>query len=85
MSKHTTLEAVVEILHRVGKVPTTTDVRAETRLVEDLGIDSLDLVAVFLAVQDRYDVIIDDEIVPSIRCVADLVAEVEGQVAGVAA
>jgi acyl carrier protein len=70
------LTDLVAIVRKVGKVPAEKAVEADTRLVEDLGIDSLDLVAVFLTVQDNYGVVIDDEDVPALRKVSDLVAYV---------
>jgi acyl carrier protein len=85
MSNREILANVVEILHRVGKVPAATHVTPETRLVEDLAIDSLDLVAVFLAVQDHFEIVLDDESVPEIRRVRDLAARIQEQVSGVAA
>lgn len=85
MSNREVLAGVVEIVHRVGRVPATKLVTGETRLVEDLGIDSLDLVAVFLEVQDRYGIVLDDDVVPEIRTVAKLVEQVQTLGAGVAA
>ncbi|MBX6314996.1 MAG: acyl carrier protein, partial [Isosphaeraceae bacterium] len=58
---------------------------AESRLVEDLAIDSLDLVGVFLKIQDHFDVVIDDEDVPQLRRVADLAAYVSRHREGSAA
>jgi acyl carrier protein len=65
-----------ELVRKVGKVPAARPIEPTTRLVEDLGIDSLDLVAVFLQVQDEYDVVIEDEDVPALKTVADIAAYV---------
>jgi acyl carrier protein len=70
------LADLVAIVRRVGKVPAERPVEPETRLVDDLGIDSLDLVAVFLTVQDTYGVVIDDDDIPRLARVADLAAYV---------
>lgn len=67
---------VTEVVRVTGKVSPTALVTAESRLVEDLGIDSLDLVAVFLQVQDRFDVLVDDADVPAPKTIGDLVAYV---------
>lgn len=64
---------VVELVRKLGKIGPTVLITTETRFVEDLGIDSLDLVAVFLGVQDRFDVVIEDEDVAEIKTVGDLV------------
>ena len=63
---------VAGIVRQSAKVPPHVRIEAESRLVEDLAIDSLDLVGVLLAVQDHFDIVIDDEVVPSLRRVVDL-------------
>jgi acyl carrier protein len=70
--------SLVEIVRREGRVAPTVLVTAESRLVEDLGIDSLDLVAVFVAVQDAFDLTIDDADIPELRRVGDVARYVEG-------
>ena len=42
------------------------------RLLEELALDSLDLVAVILQLQDRFEVEIDPDEIPHMRTVADL-------------
>ncbi len=76
MAENPLVAELVEIVRKVGKVPAERLIGSETRLVEDLGIDSLDLVAVFLNVQDRFDVVIEDDDVPRLKSVADLAAYV---------
>jgi acyl carrier protein len=76
MAEPSLFAELAEIVRAVGKVPATTLITGESRLVEDLGIDSLDLVAVFLAVQDRFDVIVEDEVVPELRRVVDVAEHV---------
>lgn len=71
------LGEVIQMVRDAGKLPPGTHIDAEKRLVDDLGIDSLDLVGVFLSIQDRYDVVIDDDDVPMLRCVSDLARYVE--------
>lgn len=67
---------VHDIVRELGKVAPTTLLTSETRFVEDLGIDSLDLVAVFLGLQDRLGVVIEDDDIPALKTVGDLVAYV---------
>lgn len=74
MADNPLVAELLDIVRRVGKVPADRLVTPETRLVEDLGIDSLDLVAVFLGIQDRFDVVIEDDDVPRLKSVADLAA-----------
>ncbi len=64
----------IDLVRELGKVAPTVLITADTRFVEDLGIDSLDLVAIFLGVQDRFDVIVDDNDVARIKTIGDLVA-----------
>ena len=72
MIDSTLIAEVAAIVRQSAKVPLHVRIEAESRLVEDLAIDSLDLVGVLLAVQDHFDIVIDDEVVPSLRRVVDL-------------
>jgi acyl carrier protein len=84
MIDSTLVAEVAGIVRQAAKVPPQIGIEAESRLVEDLAIDSLDLVGVLLAVQDHFDVVIDDEVVPSLRRVVDL-AETVARDRGLAA
>jgi len=66
------LDEVAQTVRNAAKIPPDVRIAPETRLVEDLAIDSLDLVGVFLKIQDHFDLAIDDEDVPSLRRVVDL-------------
>ena len=46
----------------------------QSLLLEDLALDSLDLVAVILRVQDQFQVEIDADEIPNMRRVGDLAA-----------
>ena len=70
------LGEVIEVVRIAGKVAPSITVDADKRLVDDLGIDSLDLVGVLLSIQDQYDVVIDDDDVPKLLRVSDLAAYV---------
>jgi acyl carrier protein len=82
MIDSTLLAAVTETVRSAARIPPQLLVSAESRLVEDLAIDSLDLVGVFVAIQDRFDVTIDDDDVPDLRRVADLAEYVARQQGG---
>jgi acyl carrier protein len=84
MIDSTLVAEVAEVVRRAAKVPPHLSIEADSRLVEDLAIDSLDLVGVLLAVQDRFDIVIDDDVVPSLRRVVDL-AETVARDRGLAA
>jgi acyl carrier protein len=63
---------VAETIRMAAKIAPSVPIGPETRLIEDLAIDSLDLVGVFLKIQDRFDLAIDDEAIPALRRVADV-------------
>lgn len=64
--------AIALCVRQAARVKPHVAIEPETRLVEDLAIDSLDLVGVYLQIQDEFGVDIDDQDVPGLRTVADL-------------
>jgi acyl carrier protein len=67
------LTMVIEAVRAGGKVKAELPIDAETRLVEDLGLDSLDLVGVIMKIEDRFGLQIDVDDVPNFECVVDVV------------
>lgn len=65
---------VTAIVRKAAKIPARVAIGPESRLVEDLGIDSLDLVSLILQFQDHFDVVIEEDTVPHLCRVADIVA-----------
>jgi acyl carrier protein len=65
---------VVGIIRQAAKIPARVPITGGSRLVEDLAIDSLDLVGVILQLQDHFDVVIEEDAVPNLCRVADLAA-----------
>lgn len=76
MNDSNLLAEISSLVRQAGRIPNQLIVTAESRMVEDLNIDSLDLVNVVLKIQDHFDVAIDDEDMPNLRCVSDLVTYV---------
>jgi acyl carrier protein len=73
-SHHRDLLAVVtEAIRSVSAKAREVPVTPSTLLLEDLALDSLDLVAVVLRIQDHYQVEIDPDEIPNVRSVNDLV------------
>jgi acyl carrier protein len=68
------LALVAEAIRRVSSSARDRTIALESRLFEDLALDSLDLVAVILHLQDHFGVEIDPDEIPSMRLVQDLVA-----------
>ncbi len=67
-------DEVVDVIRKAAKIPARVPIGPETRLVEDLAIDSLDLVGLILQLQDEFDVVIEEDDVPNLCRVADLAA-----------
>lgn len=76
---------IVQIVRAVAKIRPEVLVGEQTLLVEDLGIDSLDLVGISMKIEDRFGVEIDVDEVPNFRCVADLTKYVDGRQGGASA
>lgn len=74
MTETTGVAAVVAIIRKTAKVPPHVPIGPASRLLEDLAIDSLDLVGVILQLQDDFDVVIEEDAVPNLCRVADLAA-----------
>ena len=68
-------DAIRSVSSRARQVPITPC----SLLLEELGLDSLDLVAVILQIQDQFLVEIDPDEIPNLRCVGDLVTNVTNQ------
>ncbi len=72
MTDSTLTAEIVTIVRKVAKLDASVPVSPEARLIEDLGIDSLDLVGVFLQIQDELNVAIDEEDVTKLATIRDL-------------
>jgi acyl carrier protein len=55
-------------------------ITADSLLLEDLALDSLDLVAVVIQLQDQFEVEIDPDEIATIRTVGELAASLQRQV-----
>ena len=70
-------DVVVEALHNLGLVEDREKVQAETRLTEDLAMDSLDTVEFVLEIEEELDLIILDEEFKDWRTVQDVVERLD--------
>lgn len=68
---------VAEIVRSVSKIAAEVAITTDSRLVEDLSVDSLDLVGVFLKIQDDLGVPVDEADVPGLLSIGDLATYVE--------
>lgn len=55
------------------------EVKDDSKFVEDLGADSLDVVELVMALEEKFDIEIPDEEAEKIATVADVVAYIESK------
>ncbi|MDX9813553.1 MAG: acyl carrier protein [Sulfurimonas sp.] len=55
------------------------EVKEESKFVEDLGADSLDVVELVMALEEKFDIEIPDDEAEKIRTVKDVVAYIESK------
>lgn len=65
---------VVDLIHTVSAKSKNSEITPQTLLLEELALDSLDLVRVIMLIEDRYQVAIDLDEVPKMKRVNDLTA-----------
>jgi acyl carrier protein len=65
-------DSITAMIRTVSAKARQAQITPETLLVEELELDSLDLVRVFMLIEDRYHVAIDLDEVPKMRQVRDL-------------
>ncbi len=73
------IAAVIEEIRTVSSRARQVAITPRSKLLEELALDSLDLVAVILQLQDRFQVEIDPDEIPNLHCVDDLVSSVSNQ------
>jgi acyl carrier protein len=69
-------EGVIDVLKKVSRRPI--DPALHSDLVADLGFDSLEVLEVIAELEDRFDISIPLNDVPTTRTVAQVVAQVAG-------
>ena len=65
-------QEIAGVVRQAAKLAPNVEIEADSRLVEDLGIDSLDLVGVLLKIQDHFEVEIDDDDVAQLKTIGSL-------------
>ena len=55
------------------------DISPDSRIKEDLGADSLDVLQLLMALEEEKGVVIPDEVLPTLKTVGDIVSYVENQ------
>jgi acyl carrier protein len=72
--------AIAETVRGVSARARGMAITSESLLLEDLALDSLDLVAVVIQLQDQFGVEIDPDAIASLRTVGDLAAHLQHHV-----
>jgi acyl carrier protein len=70
------MDRVVKVVAELLQVEAS-DIRPESSFQDDLGGDSLDLVELIMAMEEEFDIKIDDEAAQSIKSVQDAVNFIE--------
>ena len=69
-------EGLAEILNEVADVAPK-DVKDDKKFVDDLDVDSLSMVEVAMAAEERFEVKIPDDQLPKLKTVGDAVKYIE--------
>ena len=72
-------DVIDAMIRTVSAQATKVKIAPETLLIDDLAMDSLDLVRVISLLEDRFHVAVDLDEIPKIRRVLDLALTVTGQ------
>lgn len=68
---------VVDVVVEQLSVPKE-NVKMESNIIEDLGADSLDVVELVMALEEKFDVEIPDSDAEKLKTIADVVTFIEG-------
>jgi acyl carrier protein len=75
LAHDTILKRFYEILQPF--VPIGQDIKENTDLVAELGLDSLQVMKIVESVEDRFDISVPLNILPDVRTVADFVLQIQ--------
>lgn len=80
MQEKETFSKVVEIIKPFTKnVEALNSMKAETRILEDLGVNSARLVDIILAFEDTFGIEVDDDSADKVRTVGDAVKLIQAK------
>ena len=69
-------EKIVNLIaEKLGKKPS--DLKMTSRLIEDLGADSLDVVELIMTFEDEFGIALPDEDVSKMKTVGDIISYIE--------
>lgn len=70
------LASLAQIIEEIASVPAA-EILPEKSLVDDLHIDSLTMIEVAVAIQDKFDIDVPDEELKNLKTVGDVAALVQ--------
>ena len=70
------LEAIKDILSKQLRVDIHS-ITEDTRIVDDLGADSLDVVEMLMTIEQDYGVIVPDDVIATFKTVGDVARYIE--------
>ena len=69
-------EKIVNLIaEKLGKKPS--DIKMTSRLIEDLGADSLDVVELIMTFEDEFGIALPDEDVSKMKTVSDIISYIK--------
>lgn len=77
MTEQEILGGVAEIVNEVAGIPAE-EVQPEKSFVDDLDVDSLSMVEIAVAAQDKFGVEIPDDDMKNLRTVKDVITYIQG-------
>jgi len=80
LSESELFEQIVAILKPLAK--NEGEIAVDTVLVDDLSLDSLEVMEVLMEIEDRFDISVPINILPDIRTVGDVVLQIRKLLAG---
>jgi len=75
-----TLDKVKQLLAEQLNIPAE-KIKAESRVIEDLGADSLDVVEMLMTLEDNFNVTVTDEESVNLKTVGDIVKLIDSKTA----
>lgn len=74
--KEKMLEAVKDILSKQLRVDIDS-ITEDTRIVDDLGADSLDVVEMLMTIEQDYGIVVPDDVIATFKTVGDVAKYIE--------
>ncbi|MCI0732559.1 MAG: acyl carrier protein [Methylococcaceae bacterium] len=72
-----TVENIISILENAGISADLKTIQGDTKLSKDAGIDSLEIMSVFLGIEEKYGIRIPDQDVDQLETINDIIRYLE--------